>query len=130
MKCHVSKRELLALTAFIVPKPTPNLEQAHVRMTAWDELGAKELALEVSENVSVNTPFDIKPWLDRSAKVIDVSSSTVDFLLKSMEGEIPGVFTEVLRPFQDRLISVRDKTYKVPPELRQAKDKPALESVD
>jgi hypothetical protein len=129
MKCHVTKRELLAVATFMVPKPTANLEQAHVRTQAWDELGMRDLALDIAEMVSVQTPFDPKPWVSKTPQLVDLTPPVVDFLLKQMEGEIPGMFTEVLRPFQDRLVSLRDKTYKLPQELRQGKDKTNLESV-
>lgn len=119
MKCHVTKRELLAIATFIVPKPTVNLEQAHVRMTAWDELGMRGLAYDVSEMVAVNASLDVKPWLDRAPILVDLTAPVVDFLLKQMEGEMPGAFTEVLRPVQDRLVALRDKNYKLPPELRR-----------
>lgn len=121
MKMHVSRRELLALTSFVVPKPTANLEQAHVRMSAWDELGCADLAYEIAELASINKGFDPSAWLDRKPQAVDVTVPVVDFLLKQMEGEMPGAFSEVLRPLQDRLISVRDKTYKLPPSLRPAK---------
>ena len=118
MKVHVTKREVLALTTFLVPKPTPNLEQAHVRMSVWDALGAKELAYDISETASVNVSFDARAWLDKTPLVVDLPAAALDYVLKHLEGEVPGVFSEVLRPLQDRLISLRDKTYKLPQELR------------
>lgn len=128
MKCHVTKREQLALTTFLVPKPTANLEQGHLRMTAWDELGIRELAYDIAEMAAgVGTPFDHKPWIDRTPILVNLSAPVVDWLLKQLDCEIPGAFSEVLRGLQDRLISLRDKNYKLPKELRG--DKPALESV-
>lgn len=121
MKCHVSKRELLALCSFVVPKPTQNLEQAHIRMGAWEALGCVELAGRVADLATFNSPIDPTPWVDRAPFLVDLSVPIVDFLLRQLDGEVPGIFSEVLRPLQDRLISVRDKTYKVPQELRPSK---------
>jgi len=122
MKFHVTKREQLAITAFLVPKPTANLEQAHVRMSAWDELDVKELAFQVAETASMpGAGIEAKPWMDnRTPILVDLSAAVVDWLLKGLEGEIPGVVSEVLRPMQDRLIALRDKNYKLPQELRSS----------
>lgn len=133
MKFHVTAREKLAICILLVPRPTANLEAGHIRMNAWDELGVKDLAFQVADmQMMGSNDIQAAPYRDnRTPILVDITPMTIDFLLKGFEGEVPGHFSEVIRPLQDRLISLRDKTYKLPPELRPAKaakaDEPAAE---
>lgn len=127
MKFHVTAREKLAICTLLVPKPTASLEAGHVRMNAWSELGVTELALTVAEISGLGGSLPAEPFRDnRTPILVDITQPTLDFLLKGFEGEVPGFLSEVIRPLQDRLISLRDKTYKLPMELRPSRaDKPA-----
>ena len=122
MKFHVTARERLALCTLLVPKPTASLEAGHVRMGAWQELGVKELALQIAEASTMGANIPADPWRDNvTPTLVDITQPTLDFLLKGFEGEVPGFLSEVIRPLQDRLISLRDRNYKLPQELRTVK---------
>lgn len=116
MKFAITKRETLALVAFAIAKPTANIADGEARIVAWEDLRATELAAGVADAAAVGVPApNPKPWLDNTKPtVVDLQQASLRFLLKVLEGEIPGVFSDLLRGLQRRLLRLEAGTY-VPP---------------
>jgi hypothetical protein len=97
----ISKRETLAVLMLIVPKPCPP-ELIAARLTAWKELGASDLALDVLDMMSTGAMLNAAgPWMDRTQVKIQLSKETVDFLVKQLAGG--GGQVEYIGPLLERL---------------------------
>lgn len=120
MKFGITKREKLALVAHIVSKPTANIEDGENRLTAWADLGVTDLASEFTAAAAgLGAGPQAAPWADHAKlHLVDLQTASVRYLLKKLEGEVPGVWSDVLRGLQRRLMRLEAGAYELPKELR------------
>jgi hypothetical protein len=84
MTLTTTKRELLALCFHVIGSQrqwTP--EQATQRLKAWDDLGVRGLALDVSDMLTApGMQIQIGEWMKRDVEVTcDISTGTLAFLV-------------------------------------------------
>jgi hypothetical protein len=107
MKFTATKRELLSLCFHVIGSQrqwTP--EQSAQRLKAWDELGVRDLALDLSDMLAVQG-MGLNPgsaWMDRKAEMeADITIGTLTFLIAQLKTPIATEHVDHLLGLRDRL---------------------------
>lgn len=116
MKFAITQFEKLTLVQFLVSRPTQNIDQGEARGALWDDLGVKDMARETARAVAVGTKGpDASPWLDdKKLHLVDIQKDALHFALEQLKGEVPGLFSDTLRPLQRRLLRLEAGSYELP----------------
>lgn len=122
MKFAIAKLEKLALTAHLVPQPSPSPELADIRKRMWAELGVTDLAKALAMSfVGLGPGPLITPWADiMTMEVVDLGSDSLKLMLNGINHPnppIPGSWVDVITDLRPRLEQLRDGKYVLPPEL-------------
>jgi hypothetical protein len=122
MKFALTKYELFALTSHLVVQPSPNPEHGRKRLRAWDELGVADLADNMATMQGVGGELQISEWRDKKTPhLVELTGDVLDYLLAGLSVQVNGVWADTLTRLRERLGQLRDKKYRLPPELRELK---------
>ena len=120
MKMGITKYELFALTSHLVVQPSPNPEHGRRRLRAWDELRVAELADDLAAgNTVLGAELNLPEWRDKKTlHLVDLTAEIVDYLIAGLGVQVAGAWADTLTRLRERIEQLRDKKYKLPPELR------------
>lgn len=122
MKFGITKYELFAATSHLVALPSPNPEYARKRLQAWDELGTADLADAMAAGAAMGGELQIAEWRDRTTMhPIELTPGVLTHVIAGLGGQLAGVWSDTLTRLRERLEALRDKTYDLPPALRELK---------
>lgn len=157
----VSRREQFTLVMFVLNAESTDRAERKSRRQLWEEMGVLDLKRKITkarEPLSAEAekerqerlardprdvdPDDVWPWQWASEEPdvrVALHQSTIDYVVKKLEGKIPGGATsEVLGELAERLVALRDTDaasitkkagggYKLPVELLTPEEQTAYE---
>ena len=121
MKFGITKYEQMAMVGHLVQLPSPNPEYGRKRLRTWDEMGVADLADVWASAAAGAGPGPLaSEWLDKKiTHLVDLSPDIVEHLISQLGVQVAGIWADTLLRLRERLEQLRDKKYKLPPELRQ-----------
>lgn len=113
---HLTPREQFALTSFFVGSTETKDRQDRRRYTrAVEELGLDQLLCDLEDGKDLKLANAFPPGVDVGAPLsLQLSSDTVDFLLEKFNVKIPTALARMFLKIEERLLSVKEETYKSP----------------
>jgi len=116
MKIHMTKYELLAITAHLVSLPSPNPEHGRRRLRAWDALGVSQLADDLALDAAFpGSAGDLTAWRDRTApQCVDPDADIVEYLIVGLSANPAGRWADACTRVRERLVLAKEGKYEAP----------------